>query len=73
MLFRYRLELAKANGLGRAIQFLKQFQKNYALEFDLEHVELSYNRIKNDVADDYELIRDTLEMAFLSLASFLIL
>jgi hypothetical protein len=73
MLFRYRLELAKANGLGRAIQFLKQFEKNYALEFDLEHVELSYNRIKNDVADDYELIRDTLDMAFLSLASFLIL
>ena len=67
MLFRYRLELAKANVLARAIQFLHKFGEKCRqnLPFELAHVKLSHSRIKNDVKDDYDLIRDTLDMVIL--------
>ena len=66
MLFRYRLELAKANVLGRSIQFLRQVEKKFKpqkLPFELKSIQMSYGRIKNDLKDDYDLIRDTLDMA----------
>lgn len=66
MLFRYRLELAKADVLGRTLQFLRRFEAKFKpqqLPFNLGHIELSYSRIENDVKNDYDLIRDTLDMA----------
>jgi len=63
MLFRYRLVLAKANVLSRAIGFLEKLEENCNPPFQLKNVKMSHSRIKNDVLTDYELIRDTLEMA----------
>lgn len=58
--------MAKANVLSRAMEFLVKLVEEPTIKAPIDHkkIERSLRRIKADVATDYELIRDTIDMVF---------